>query len=61
MDKLINEIANTAIYNKLHTIFTRYWYLVLLAIVVVGLTAKKDDGFIPLGRIKGIVKKDDDE
>jgi predicted secreted protein len=61
MDELINEIIHTATYNRLITIFTHYWYIVLLAIVVVGLTAKNDDGFIPLGRIKGIVKKGDNE
>lgn len=57
MNNLIEYITTSGTYRILSILFTKFWILIVLGVIAAGLTAKKEDNFISLSKIKGFIKK----
>lgn len=57
MNELLNYIDTSRTFKIVLALVNKFWLGIIIIVVVVALTAKKDDGFIPLSKIKGFIKK----
>lgn len=55
--KLMEYVDSSATFRIVLALVNKFWLGIIIIVVVVALTAKKDDGFIPLSKIKGFIKK----
>ena len=55
--EILNYIDTSRTFKIVLALVNKFWLGIIIIIVVVALTAKKDDGFIPLSKIKGFIKK----
>jgi len=60
LKEVLNLLKESAILRKGIQIFVEHWKIMILIIIVgaiVAILSDKEDNFIPISKIKGIVKK----
>ena len=55
--KLMEYVDSSATFRIVLALVNKFWLGIIIIVLVVALTAKKDDKFIDISKIKGFIKK----